>query len=107
MAHCPGPTFTPSCSFEHTGWTMSDYVGAILVCLSTKAVHVDVVSNYTTESFMATMRRFVSRRKIPHSLYSDCGTNFAGAVAELRRLFTASSRKSQRIVGALAEERIR
>ncbi|XP_029675495.1 uncharacterized protein LOC115242992 [Formica exsecta] len=52
---------------------------AIFVCLSTKAVHLDVASNYSAEAFIAAFRRFVSRRGLCSELFSDCGSNFVGA----------------------------
>lgn len=58
----------------------------IFVCCSTKAVHLEVVSSYTTNAFLACLRRFVSRRgKIRH-IYCDNGTNFVGANNMLRKL---------------------
>ncbi|XP_055308594.1 uncharacterized protein LOC129572614 [Sitodiplosis mosellana] len=49
---------------------------AIFVCMSTKAIHVEVVTDMTAEAFIAAYRRFVSRRGIVKNLYSDNGTNF-------------------------------
>jgi hypothetical protein len=37
----------------------------------------------TTEAFIATLKRFVSRRGRPSHIYSDCGSNFLGAAKEL------------------------
>ena len=56
---------------------------ALFVCLATKAVHIEVVGDATTESFLATLRRFVSRRGLPTNLYSDHGSNFKGANSDL------------------------
>ncbi|XP_055922675.1 uncharacterized protein LOC129953452 [Eupeodes corollae] len=52
---------------------------AIFVCFCTKAVHLELVSDYTTSAFIAAFRRFTARRGICSNLYSDCGTNFKGA----------------------------
>ncbi|XP_070524007.1 uncharacterized protein [Cardiocondyla obscurior] len=57
---------------------------AIFVCFSTRAVHIEAVSDYTTEAFLAAFRRFTSRRGLCAHLYSDRGTNFIGADAQLR-----------------------
>ncbi|CAB0038273.1 unnamed protein product [Trichogramma brassicae] len=59
---------------------------AIFVCMATKAVHLEAISSYDTKSFLAAFRRFISRRGPCRHLYSDRGTNFVGADAELRRL---------------------
>ena len=52
---------------------------AVFVCLATKAVHLEIVSDLTTSAFIATLRRFIGRRGIPSTLWSDHGTNFVGA----------------------------
>ena len=59
----------------------------IFVCLSVKAVHIDVVTDLTTEAFITCLRRFVSRRGTPSLIMSDNGTNFVGANSELRALY--------------------
>lgn len=51
----------------------------VFVCLSTKAVHLELVADLTTEAFTAALDRFVSRRGLPSLIRSDCGTNFKGA----------------------------
>ena len=56
---------------------------ALFVCLATKAVHIEVVSDATTEAFLAALRRFISRRGLHTDIYSDNGSNFKGANADL------------------------
>ncbi|XP_011877367.1 PREDICTED: uncharacterized protein LOC105567254 [Vollenhovia emeryi] len=121
MGQLPLPRVTPSRAFTHTG---IDYAGpltlktwkgrgakthkgwiCVFVCLTTSAVHLEVVSDYSTDGFISTYRRFVSRRGIPHSLYSDCGTNFVGAEKSLQTLFTESSQDNRRISSLLAQDR--
>lgn len=60
---------------------------AVFVCLTVKAVHIELVDGLTTEAFLAAFRRFVSRRGLPSDVYSDNGTNFVGAANELDRQF--------------------
>ena len=52
---------------------------AVFVCFSTRAVHLEIVSDLTTEAFLAAMKRFVGRRRLPLHVYSDNGSNFIGA----------------------------
>lgn len=59
---------------------------ALFVCQSTKAIHVELVSDLTTDSFLASLRRFFGRRGISSEIYSDNGTNFVGAKRELTEL---------------------
>lgn len=64
---------------------------AVFVCFATKAVHLEAVSDYTTEAFLAAYKRFTSRRGLCRTISSHCGTNFVGADAKLRALFASSS----------------
>ncbi|XP_072766497.1 uncharacterized protein [Anoplolepis gracilipes] len=57
---------------------------AIFVYLVTSAVYIEVVTDYTTDAFIAAYKRFTGRRGICATLQSDCGTNFVGADAQLR-----------------------
>lgn len=79
----------------------------IFVCFTTRAVHLDVSSDYTVEAFLAALRRFISQSKIPQVIYSDCGTNFVGAEAELRAMFTETNQEAQTIRRTLAKEGVR
>ncbi|KMQ90524.1 hypothetical protein RF55_9719 [Lasius niger] len=56
---------------------------ALFVCLSTRAIHLELVGDYSTPSFLNAYVRFCSRRGLPHSMYSDNGTTFVGAEKEL------------------------
>ena len=60
---------------------------AIFVCFSTKAVHIELVSDLSTEAFLSTLRRFVARRGLPSTVYSDNGSNFIGAHNDLFDLY--------------------
>ncbi|XP_066907074.1 uncharacterized protein [Halyomorpha halys] len=57
---------------------------SLFICMSTKAVHLEVVSTLETESFLAAFDRFIARRGKPIRIYSDCGTNFVGASRKLK-----------------------
>ena len=103
MGQLPAARTTPAPPFQTTG---VDYAGpftlkqgytrkpvlikaylAIFICFCTKAVHIEVVSNLTTEAFLAALRRFVSRRGLPADIHSDNGTNFIGARNDLQELY--------------------
>ncbi|CAH2093398.1 unnamed protein product [Euphydryas editha] len=62
----------------------------LFVCLATKAVHLELVSDLTTESFILALRRFISRRGRPYVIFCDNGTNFKGANSVLKRLLRSS-----------------
>ena len=123
MGDLPRTRVTPSRPFLHTGvdlagpvWLRTTkgrghkaYKGflVVFVCFSSRAVHLEAVSDYTAEAFLAAFRRFVARRGLCATLHSDCGTNFVGADRQLRDLFRAASRDVGTIVGRLADEGVR
>jgi hypothetical protein len=103
MGQLPAERVTPDSVFSKVG---VDYAGpvyiklgatrrptiikayvAVFVSLSVKAVHIEAVSDLTTEAFLACLRRFVSRRGKPASIWSDHGTNFIGAARVLTDLY--------------------
>ena len=47
---------------------------------------MELVSDLTSEAFLASFRRFISRRGKPSLIWSDNGTNFTGAARELKEL---------------------
>ncbi|XP_062551107.1 uncharacterized protein LOC134216156 [Armigeres subalbatus] len=57
---------------------------ALFICMSTKAVHLELVTDLSTERFLQALRRFVSRRGKCSDIYSDNGTNFVGARNKLQ-----------------------
>jgi len=61
---------------------------AVFVCFSTRAVHLEVVEDLTSSAFIASLRRFMSRRGRCTRIYSDNGTNFIGAQRELAACMT-------------------
>lgn len=58
---------------------------AVFVCLCTKAIHLEAVSDLTTSAFIAALQRFFARRGLAHDIYSDYGTTFIGANNQLQR----------------------
>ncbi|XP_043282378.1 uncharacterized protein [Venturia canescens] len=120
MGQLPSTRVTPARAFLFTG---VDYAGpaslrswrgrghktykgwlCIFVCFTTSAMHLEVVTDATTDTFIAAFRRFTGRRGHVHTLYSDCGKNFQGADAELRRLFNGGTRESQQLAQLLTND---
>ena len=55
-------------------------------CMCTGAIHLDVASNLTTQACIAVIDRFVSRRGLSASFFTDNGTCFQGANNELKKI---------------------
>jgi hypothetical protein len=51
--------------------------------MTTRAVHLELVSDKSTDTFFLAFRRFASLRGHPSTCWSDCGTNFVGAQSYL------------------------
>lgn len=62
----------------------------IFICMVTKAMHLEVVNDLTTDAFIASLTRFVSRRGLCNHIFSDCGTNFVGADAALKKVVNST-----------------
>ncbi len=58
--------------------------GLIFTCLTSRAVHLEMLSTLETDSFIQALRRFAARRGYPSLIRSDNGTNFVGAEKVLR-----------------------
>ncbi len=56
----------------------------VFVCMVTKAVDLEMVTDLTSEAFLAALCRFIGRRGCPETLAMDNGSNFVGAQKELR-----------------------
>ena len=112
MGNLPAYRLQPSRPFERVG---VDYAGpflikrskgrcnvtekayiSLIICFTTKALHLELVSDLTIDAFVAALR-FISRRGRPTDIFSDNIKNFLGAknaFDELRKFFQKSSNKN-------------
>lgn len=88
------------------GRTTKTYKGyiVIFVCFATPAIHLEAVTDYSTNGFLAAFKHFTGRRGICATLSSDCGTNLFGADLELRKLFSQSSKELENLAALLAND---
>jgi len=80
-----GPYLIEECKRRNTK-TTKVYI-ALFVCMATKSIHVEIVSDFTTDAFLAALDRFIARRGAPAHVYSDCGTKLVGAARQLKNMF--------------------
>lgn len=67
---------------------------ALFVCFASKAIHLELVSNLTSEAFLACLQRFVSRRGLPTKIFCDNAQTFKGAANELKDLYNLFNSKT-------------
>ncbi|XP_045508116.1 uncharacterized protein LOC123703948 [Colias croceus] len=95
MGDMPSYRVNPAPPFYHTGVDFTGFVNvkinkgrgvkttkgyiALFICMVTKAVHIEIVSDLSSTTFIAALRRMAARRGTPKHIYSDNGTNFVGA----------------------------
>lgn len=78
----------------------------LFICFCTRAVHLEIVSELTTDAFILTLRRFISRRGKPAKIYSDNGLNFVGTHNELQILGKFISENQKSLQDSFANENI-
>lgn len=72
-----GP-FTLRMGAKRSKTTAKTYI-VIFVCLATKAVHIELATDLSTNAFLNAFARFTGRRGPCEEIHSDNGTNFHGA----------------------------
>ncbi|GFV75166.1 integrase catalytic domain-containing protein [Trichonephila clavipes] len=80
----------------------------VFICFTVKAIHLEIVSDLTTEAFLAALKWFVARRGRPIEIHNDNGQNFVGANNELRKILKALFKgKMEEIMDFLSKEQIK
>ncbi|XP_051167644.1 uncharacterized protein LOC127285590 [Leptopilina boulardi] len=72
---------------RHRNLTKVKTYVCVFVCMATKAVHLELASDLTTEAFLNCLKRLFARRGLAHTISSDNATNFIGAKNELKELY--------------------
>ena len=61
----------------------------LFTCAVTRAVHLEIVTDLSTETFLQAFRRFSSRKSLPRTVISDNASTYLAAANELKELFTS------------------
>ncbi|VDL79031.1 unnamed protein product [Nippostrongylus brasiliensis] len=116
MAPLPKDRVIVSKTFENVG---CDFMGPIesvtrekmyvclYTCLTTRAVHLEVVEDLTTGAFLSSFIRFISRRGVPKYVRSDCGTNFKLGQKVIQKLFEDDENRENTVMSYCATEGIK
>ena len=73
--------------------------GCLFTCMTTRAVHLEVLYSLDSESFINAFRRFIARRGMVKCIYSDQGRNFVKGEDDLRKAFLNFSASTLREYG--------
>ena len=57
----------------------------LFTCLVTRAIHLEIAEDFSTDKYITAIRRFISRLGQPRVLMSDNATKFLGSHKQLRR----------------------
>nr|XP_043899053.1 uncharacterized protein LOC122780247 [Solea senegalensis] len=93
---CFGPFYTKQGRKEHKRY------GLLFTCLSSRAIHIEMLEDLTTDAFLNALRCFIAIRGAVRQIRSDQGTNFLGAKNELKKGLMALDK--DRIVTFLARK---
>ena len=97
MSDLPEERVEPTAPFSHVGMDVfGPFIckdvrrevkryGLIFTCLSSRAVHLELLDDMTSDCFINSLRCLIAIRGPVQTLLSDQGTNFMGAKGELDR----------------------
>ena len=68
--------------------------GCIFTCMTTRAIHVEMLYSLDADSFLCAFKRFIARRGCPRKVFSDNGGNFVAGERELRKAFAHNARRT-------------
>ncbi|GFT85210.1 integrase catalytic domain-containing protein [Trichonephila clavipes] len=71
-----------------------------------KTVHIELVSDSTSQAFIVALKRFMARRGKCAKLFSDNGKNFVGASNEIKKLLEIVRKPDEKLANYLAAEGI-
>ena len=110
-APLPSDRVTPSKPFTITGIDFAGPVNikvgrneqkayiALFTCATTRAIHLELCADMTTDTFLMALQRFSGRRSLPHTIYTDNAKTFHAANMELSALWQAlSASKTQQFL---------
>ncbi|KAI5717607.1 hypothetical protein M8J77_008525 [Diaphorina citri] len=79
----------------------------LFICFTTKAIHLELVSDLSSAAFLAALDRFIGRRGLPRCIYSDNGTNFTASARELSEVYTLLQENCTEISDTLAQRQVK
>ncbi|XP_049319056.1 uncharacterized protein LOC125780640 [Astyanax mexicanus] len=73
--------------------------GLLLTCMCSRAVHIEMLDNLTTDAFINALRSFIAIRGMVRQIRCDQGTNFIGARRELAEALKEMDQEELKEIG--------
>ena len=83
-----GVDFTGALYVQMNGAESKVYI-CLFTCATTRAIHLEIVTDLSTETFLLALRRFASRKSLPQIIVSDNGSTYLSAAEELKELLSS------------------
>lgn len=120
MADLPATRVQPQFAFTHTGVdfagpidikvsdqrnssTMKGYI-CVFICLTTKAIHLELATDQSSSEFIECYKRFISIRGRPACMHSDHGRNFIGASHILPKWLIENAQEYQTVYNHVIQQ---
>ena len=81
---CFGLYYVKKSKTNRTTKGVKKYYGELFICLTTRAIHIKLAGDHSTDDFLLALRTFISRRGTVEIIRSDNGKKFAGANIEMK-----------------------
>jgi hypothetical protein len=95
-------------SLRRNAAVLKGYI-CVFIYFSTRAVHIELVTDLTTEAFLNASKRFIARRGVCSDIFNDNATNFVGTnnrLLDLKKIFHSEEHLTK-MYDALSAEGIR
>jgi len=74
----------------------------LFTCASTRAIHLELTNSLSVDQFLLAFRRFVGRRGLPATVWSDNAKTFKSSASELQKIM--KSQKTQQYLSKMRVE---
>ena len=79
-----GPYYVKKSKMTRTTKGVNKCYGVLFTCLTTRAMHIELAGDLSTDDFLLALWRFISCHGTVEIIRSDNGTNFVGANNEMK-----------------------
>ena len=86
-----GVDFTGALNVRNNDGQTSKVYICLFTCASTRAVHLEVVTDLTENTFLLAFRRFASRKSLPEVMISDNASTYTAVAKQIEELTRSST----------------